>query len=189
MLGSRQDTYPKLSSLVVVGTSLINVMVYYQRTLQHTRKIFEMSPTRAPNYVEATRTSKGPKRMDHIPNTLGCSPFVWVLWSRVQVAPTVDDRNPSWPYLDIIYQNHRGSGSIAHIYINKVTQDCYHQQYQRRTPRMELTSKCHQQCLLIGCDAVCVLRPSLPWSVSRLPLAVSVKWGNLFLGCPGVSLQ
>ena len=53
----------------------------------------------------------------------------------VYCNPAVDGRNPAWPYIDLIYQKYRKSGSIEQIYIydmytdvHEVMQDFYHQQ-------------------------------------------------------------
>ena len=42
---------------------------------------------------------------------------------------TVDGKNPAGHDTDLIYQRHRNSGSIVHIYVCKVMQDVYHQQH------------------------------------------------------------
>ena len=51
--------------------------------------------------------------------------------SGPEQAASTNDRNPASPYIDLIYQNHRTTGSIVHIYVHTMMQDFYHPQYHR----------------------------------------------------------
>ena len=49
--------------------------------------------------------------------------------SQFFLTVIVDDKSPAWPCVGAIYQRHRVSGSIVHIYGCEVMQDFYHRQY------------------------------------------------------------
>ena len=75
-------------------------------------------PTPAQCGQAASSRDRSPRRVAKDVKRIFCSSFL----------RTVDDKQPHGP-LDLLCQKHTNFGSIVHVYIYKMMQDFYHQQY------------------------------------------------------------